>query len=78
MYNFKNQTAQPNKNLTLSIGTAIFPTDAYVFADLFNIADKNLYQAKKNGRNQSVSNFKNSAKKQSKKMLCKNFVLNSL
>ena len=64
MYNFKNQTAQPNKNLTLSIGTAIFPTDAYVFADLFNIADKNLYQAKKNGRNQSVSNrSKNIVKK---------------
>ena len=56
MYNFKNQIKQPNKNLTVSIGVAIFPTDAPDITDLFNIADKNLYQAKKQGRNQSVLN----------------------
>ena len=37
MYNFKNQTAQPNKNLTLSIGTAIFPTDASMSSQIFLI-----------------------------------------
>ncbi len=55
-YQFKNQIKQPNKNLTVSIGIAIFPTDAFTITDLFSIADKNLYQAKEKGRNRSVSN----------------------
>ena len=54
IYDFKNQKTQPNNNLTIS-GVAIFSKDASNLTDLFNVADKNLYHAKKNGKNQTVT-----------------------
>ena len=55
MYEFQHQNKQPNKTLTISVGVASFPKDASNITDLFAIADKNLYQAKKNGKNQTIT-----------------------
>lgn len=43
-------------NVTISLGVASFPKDAKSVEDMIEIADKNLYLAKENGRNQ-VGNF---------------------
>lgn len=43
---------QPNGKLTLSIGVASFPDNAKDAAALIDAADKALYKAKENGRNQ--------------------------
>lgn len=48
---FEMQEKQPKKNLTISIGCSSFPKDATKIKDLFNIADKRLYEAKNKGRN---------------------------
>ncbi len=50
-YEFKHQEDQPNNNLTVSIGAAIFPCDAESDRELLNKADKALYNAKNSGRN---------------------------
>ena len=41
-------------NVTCSIGSATYPTDAEKYDELFNIADKMLYLAKEKGRNRYV------------------------
>ncbi len=51
---FYNEKIQPQKTLTVSIGTATFPEDAVTLDDFIVAADKALYHAKKNGRNQVV------------------------
>ncbi len=43
-------------NVTISLGVAAFPKDAKSVEDMIEAADKNLYLAKENGRNQ-VGNF---------------------
>lgn len=43
-------------NVTISLGVASFPKDAKSVEDMIEAADKNLYLAKENGRNQ-VGNF---------------------
>lgn len=43
-------------NVTISLGVASFPKDAKSVEDMIEFADKNLYLAKENGRNQ-VGNF---------------------
>jgi diguanylate cyclase (GGDEF)-like protein len=45
------ELSQPEKKLTVSIGTSTFPTDSTDVYDLLNRADEALYQVKRNGRN---------------------------
>jgi len=54
-HNFPNQEKQPNGNLTISGGTAVFPIDGRSSADLIGHADQALYQSKKGGRNHVTS-----------------------
>lgn len=49
---FFKEEVQPGGKLTISIGTATFPEDASNFSKLVEKADKALYQAKNEGRNQ--------------------------
>jgi diguanylate cyclase (GGDEF)-like protein len=53
----------PGRRITLSIGVAEFPTDADTAPGIIAIADKALYVAKREGRNQ-VAQAKQAAKKQ--------------
>ncbi len=46
-----NEEAQPNKNLTVSIGVATFSSSTSTLKDLIREADHALYRAKKAGRN---------------------------
>jgi diguanylate cyclase (GGDEF)-like protein/PAS domain S-box-containing protein len=46
-----NEEAQPNKNLTVSIGVATFSSSISTLTDLIREADHALYRAKKAGRN---------------------------
>gem|GEM_PF-375915 len=46
-----NEGAQPNKNLTVSIGVATFSSSIPTLTDLIREADHALYRAKKAGRN---------------------------
>ena len=50
-YEFKHQEDQPNNNLTISVGAAIYPDNAQSDRELLNKADKALYNAKNSGRN---------------------------
>lgn len=43
-----------NREVTVSVGVAEFPMDADAGAKLISVADKALYEAKRNGRNQVV------------------------
>jgi diguanylate cyclase (GGDEF)-like protein len=45
------EESQPQKKLTVSIGTSTFPSDSTDIYDLLNLADDALYKAKRNGRN---------------------------
>ncbi len=49
------EESQPQKKLTVSIGTSTFPTDSTEIYELLNLADEALYQAKRRGRNRVVS-----------------------
>lgn len=49
---FKKREIQPVGRITVSIGTATYPSDAQIMQELIVKADTALYQAKKNGRNQ--------------------------
>ena len=51
---FYREEIQPGGKLTLSIGIATFPEDAYTEEDLIVTADQALYQAKKLGRNRVI------------------------
>lgn len=42
------------KSISVSIGAAVYPKDAGNFEELYKMADKALYEAKKNGKNQLV------------------------
>jgi len=48
---FPNETAQPNRNLTVSIGVATFSPSISTLTDLIRQADHSLYRAKRAGRN---------------------------
>jgi len=48
---FPNESAQPNKDLTVSLGVATFSSPISNLTDLIREADHALYLAKKNGRN---------------------------
>jgi diguanylate cyclase (GGDEF)-like protein len=48
---FPNEIAQPNRDLTVSVGVATFYAPLATVTDLIREADHALYQAKKNGRN---------------------------
>lgn len=48
---FPNENAQPNKDLTVSVGVATFYAPLSTLTDLIREADHALYRAKKNGRN---------------------------
>ncbi|MFQ5823116.1 MAG: diguanylate cyclase [bacterium] len=51
-YPFEKREIQPNRHITISLGTATYPSDAHMKKELIAKADIALYQAKKNGRNQ--------------------------
>jgi diguanylate cyclase (GGDEF)-like protein len=51
-HDFENSESQPNGRLTVSIGTASFPDNASTAFDLLEQADRALYTAKRQGRNQ--------------------------
>ncbi|MFZ5515097.1 MAG: diguanylate cyclase [Candidatus Zhuqueibacterota bacterium] len=53
-HRFNFEDTQPNGKLTISMGVATFPEDATMPDTLVTVADKRLYRAKKNGRNQVV------------------------
>ena len=48
---FPNEQAQPNKDLTVSVGVATFSPSISTLTDLIREADNALYRAKKGGRN---------------------------
>jgi len=48
---FPNESAQPNKQLTVSVGVATFSSSISSLTDLIREADHALYRAKKRGRN---------------------------
>jgi diguanylate cyclase (GGDEF)-like protein len=48
---FPGRETQPGGRLTISVGGAVFPTDAQVAQDLVVKADEDLYRAKELGRN---------------------------
>jgi diguanylate cyclase (GGDEF)-like protein len=48
---FPNETAQPNKDVTVSVGVATFSSSISTLTDLIREADHALYRAKKRGRN---------------------------
>lgn len=48
---FPNESAQPNKHLTVSVGVATFSSSISSLTDLIREADYALYRAKKRGRN---------------------------
>jgi len=48
---FPNENAQPNKDLTVSVGVATFSSSVSTLTDLIREADHALYRAKKGGRN---------------------------
>ncbi|MDD5725260.1 MAG: diguanylate cyclase [Candidatus Omnitrophica bacterium] len=50
-YPFLNKDVFPHKQLTISLGIATFPYDGPLAADLITASDKSLYQAKKDGKN---------------------------
>lgn len=50
-YPFEYKEKQPSGKLTVSIGIATYPVDAYDKNSLFKVADDNLYKAKKSGKN---------------------------
>lgn len=52
---FPHEEQQPNGNLTISVGLAVFPEDATEAEDLIKKADLRLYLAKGQGRNKVVS-----------------------
>jgi diguanylate cyclase (GGDEF)-like protein/PAS domain S-box-containing protein len=48
---FPNESAQPNKDLTVSVGVATFSPSISTLTDLIREADHTLYRAKNGGRN---------------------------
>src|SRR5262249_49072176 len=50
-YGFPNESNQPEGDLTISGGVAVFPDDGRNTTDLLNHADQALYRAKAKGRN---------------------------
>jgi diguanylate cyclase (GGDEF)-like protein/PAS domain S-box-containing protein len=48
---FPNESAQPNKDLTVSVGVATFSSSISTLTDLIREADHTLYRAKNGGRN---------------------------
>ena len=55
-HKFNHEESQPNGKLTISMGIATFPEDATKPDELVTKADKRLYRAKENGRNQVIMN----------------------
>jgi len=51
---FANQIVMPGGRVTISCGVATFPEDAKEKAALVDMADKMLYKAKRNGKNQAL------------------------
>ncbi len=52
---FRNEQAQPNGRLTVSIGVATYPEDGKTSNQLIENVDRNLYAAKQTGRNKVVA-----------------------
>jgi len=50
-YPFLNEEIFPNRQLTVSLGVATYPENGVLAADLITTSDKSLYQAKKEGKN---------------------------
>ena len=48
---FQQREVQPNGQITISVGTATYPTDAQLEEELVDKADTALYEAKRKGRN---------------------------
>ncbi len=54
-FHFEHEETQPNGKITISMGVATYPEDATSFDLLIGCADRRLYFAKENGRNQTCS-----------------------
>jgi len=54
-HHFKGEEVQPKGKITISLGGATFPQDAATMDELIYKADFSLYEAKRGGRNCSVS-----------------------
>jgi diguanylate cyclase (GGDEF)-like protein len=54
-FHFPNQSNQPNGNLTISGGLAVFPVDGRTSTELISHADQALYTAKAQGRNRIIA-----------------------
>ncbi len=48
---FKKREIQPNGHISVSLGTATYPTDAQMTRELVERADFAMYKAKKDGKN---------------------------
>ncbi len=53
-YVFPSEEIQPEKNLTISVGIAMYPEHAVTVEDIIIAADRALYHAKQTGRNRVV------------------------
>lgn len=57
--NLSGLTKLKDQEITISIGVSNYPSEAYSAENLVEIADKQLYEAKRKGRNRTVSSEKN-------------------
>ena len=61
-HTFSHIKSLPSKKLSISVGVAVYPSDAGSIEELIQKADSALYKAKKEGKNRVCLHNKNSGK----------------